>query len=43
MAHIGVDCALGYGLKYDGFGFTHLGLIGNPRRDAQRHSAAVVE
>ncbi len=28
-AHIGFDRALGYGLKYsDGFGFTHLGLIG---------------
>ena len=28
-AHIGLDRALGYGLKYDaGFGFTHLGRIG---------------
>ena len=28
-AHIGVDRALGYGLKYGaGFGFTHLGRIG---------------
>jgi hypothetical protein len=28
-AHIGIDRALGYGLKYDaGFGFTHLGRIG---------------
>ena len=28
-AHIGFDRALGYGLKYSqGFGFTHLGLIG---------------
>ena len=28
-AHIGVDRALGYGLKYAaGFGFTHLGRIG---------------
>ncbi len=27
--HIGVDCLLGFGLKYsDGFGFTHLGGIG---------------
>ena len=27
--HIGVDRALGYGLKYaDGFGYTHFGLIG---------------
>ena len=29
MAHIGMDRALGYGLKYQkGFGFTHLGRIG---------------
>jgi hypothetical protein len=29
FAHIGLDRALGYGLKYDaGFGFTHLGRIG---------------
>jgi len=29
MAHIGIDRALGYGLKYQkGFGFTHLGRIG---------------
>ena len=29
MAHIGLDRALGYGLKYSaGFGFTHLGRIG---------------
>jgi len=29
LAHIGMDRALGYGLKYDaGFGFTHLGRIG---------------
>jgi hypothetical protein len=29
LAHIGLDRALGYGLKYDaGFGFTHLGRIG---------------
>lgn len=28
-AHIGIDRALGYGLKYDaGFSFTHLGRIG---------------
>ena len=28
-AHIGIDRALGYGLKYGaGFGFTHLGRIG---------------
>jgi hypothetical protein len=31
--HIGVDRLMGYGLKYaDGFGFTHLGLLG--KRDA---------
>ena len=29
LAHIGIDRALGYGLKYAaGFGFTHLGHIG---------------
>ena len=29
--HIGVDRALGYGLKYsDGFGWTHLGQLGKP-------------
>ncbi len=29
LAHIGLDRALGYGLKYaTGFGFTHLGRIG---------------
>ena len=29
LAHIGLDRALGYGLKYStGFGFTHLGRIG---------------
>jgi hypothetical protein len=34
FAHIGLDRALGYGLKYDaGFRFTHLGRIG---RDATR-------
>jgi hypothetical protein len=33
LAHIGIDRALGYGLKYStGFGFTHLGRIG--RKDA---------
>lgn len=31
-AHIGIDRALGYGLKYDaGFRFTHLGRIGRQR------------
>ena len=34
MAHIGIDRALGYGLKYaEGFSFTHLGRIG---KDAAR-------
>jgi hypothetical protein len=29
LAHIGIDRALGYGLKYSsGFPFTHLGRIG---------------
>ena len=29
LAHIGIDRALGYGLKYQtGFAFTHLGRIG---------------
>jgi Domain of unknown function (DUF4260) len=33
MAHIGIDRALGYGLKYSaGFGFTHLGRIGKERK-----------
>ena len=32
LAHIGVDRALGYGLKYSkGFGFTHLGRLGKNR------------
>lgn len=32
-AHIGIDRALGYGLKYDaGFSFTHLGRIGSTPR-----------
>jgi hypothetical protein len=35
-AHIGFDRALGYGLKYSqGFGFTHLGLIGRARQRAE--------
>jgi hypothetical protein len=34
-AHIGFDRALGYGLKYSqGFGYTHLGLIGRQAREA---------
>lgn len=33
LAHIGIDRALGYGLKYSaGFGFTHLGRIGRQDR-----------
>ena len=33
LAHIGIDRALGYGLKYTkGFGFTHLGRIGKPAK-----------
>lgn len=33
LAHIGMDRALGYGLKYEeGFGLTHLGLIGRAPR-----------
>ena len=32
LAHIGIDRALGYGLKYtSGFGLTHLGRIGSAR------------
>jgi hypothetical protein len=35
LAHIGIDRALGYGLKYQaGFGFTHLGRIGQAREQA---------
>ena len=35
FAHIGMDRALGYGLKYEtGFKDTHLGRIGEPRRSA---------
>ncbi len=34
MAHIGIDRALGYGLKYaDGFTFTHLGWIGRAAKN----------
>ena len=32
LAHIGVDRALGYGLKYDRFDVTHLGLIGKAKK-----------
>jgi hypothetical protein len=35
LAHIGIDRALGYGLKYPaGFGFTHLGRIGRDAKTA---------
>ena len=35
FAHIGLDRALGYGLKYDaGFRFTHLGRIGKDANEA---------
>jgi hypothetical protein len=35
-AHIGFDRGLGFGLKYaDGFGASHLGLMGNARNAAQ--------
>jgi hypothetical protein len=34
LAHIGLDRALGYGLKYEaGFSFTHLGRIGRNQAD----------
>ncbi len=37
LAHIGFDRALGYGLKYaEGFGFTHLGRLGNAQRRAAK-------
>ncbi len=40
-AHIGFDRALGYGLKYSqGFGYTHLGLIGRQAREAANPPAA---
>lgn len=39
-AHIGFDRALGYGLKYpQGFGYTHLGVIGRAAREASGLSA----
>ena len=37
LAHIGLDRALGYGLKYSaGFGFTHLGRIGRTREPVEK-------
>lgn len=45
IAHIGFDRMLGYGLKYpDGFGHTHLGLVGvqnTPPQRAKLHSCNV--
>jgi hypothetical protein len=39
LAHIGIDRALGYGLKYaEGFGFTHLGRIGKDRAGSAQGS-----
>ena len=41
LAHIGLDRALGYKLKYmDGFGFTHLGRIGKARTGEDRGPGA---
>jgi len=41
LAHIGIDRALGYGLKYPaGFGFTHLGRIGPAARPSSPGPAA---
>jgi hypothetical protein len=41
LAHIGIDRALGYGLKYPaGFGFTHLGGIGPAARPSPPDPAA---
>jgi len=35
LAHVGLDRALGYGLKApEAFGITHLGLVGRARRQA---------
>jgi len=39
LTHIGFDRALGYGLKYStGFGFTHLGLIGQHAQSSSNPS-----
>jgi hypothetical protein len=41
LAHIGIDRALGYGLKYTtGFGFTHLGRIGPAAGSSQKPDGA---
>ncbi|MBS7545186.1 DUF4260 domain-containing protein [Ancylobacter oerskovii] len=37
IAHVGIDRALGYGLKYPGgFGLTHLGRIGKAQADGDQ-------
>jgi hypothetical protein len=37
LAHIGMDRMIGAGLKYgDGFGHTHLGLMGAARRSLSK-------
>jgi hypothetical protein len=34
--HIGVDCALGYGLKFsEGFSWTHLGFVGKADKEVR--------
>jgi hypothetical protein len=41
-AHIGLDRMLGYGLKHaEGFGHTHLGLVGKARRAHQGRGSMV--
>lgn len=41
IAHIGIDRALGYGLKYaGGFGLTHLGRVGKAAGDGDRRAGA---
>lgn len=40
LAHVGMDRALGYGLKYPtAFGHTHLGRVGRLSREPQRVAA----
>ncbi len=42
LAHIGMDRALGYGLKYaTGFRYTHLGRIGRDPKPAENAKTAV--
>jgi Domain of unknown function (DUF4260) len=41
LAHIGMDRAIGFGLKYStGFAFTHLGRAGRGARQGQRSPSA---